>query len=285
MFKITQKRILNANTVYMAFDAPRIAKKALPGQFIMVRNDDNGERVPFTVADYDRESGELAIIFQTVGKSSMQLADKNAGDCIADIVGPLGHPSPLEGYKKACVVAGGLGCAICYPQAKYLRSLGTDVDIVAGFRNSGLFILEDEMRAVADNLVLMTDDGSNGNKGLVTDGLKKLIDSGAKYDIVIAIGPPIMMKFVCKLTKEYGIKTLVSLNPIMIDGTGMCGCCRVTVDGKMKFACVDGPDFDGHLVDFDSLMSRNAMYREEEAHDCNLYKAAREAEENAKHAN
>ncbi len=272
MYKILEKRLLNRDTVFIRAHAPYVAAKALPGQFIILRPTTQSERIPLTIAGYDRESGSIDLIFQTVGATTLALGALEEGEYIADLVGPLGKPSELDGYKSAAVVGGGLGCAIAYPQAKYLSDHGCRVDIIAGFRNQDLIILEDEMRACADRLVLLTDDGSNGKKGLVTDGLRELIESGTHYDIVIAIGPPIMMKFVCKLTAEFGIKTIVSLNPIMIDGTGMCGGCRVTVGGEMKFACVDGPDFDGHKVDFDELMRRNAMYREKENHDCNLFK-------------
>lgn len=280
MFLIKEKKYLNENTVLMRILAPRIASKALPGQFVILRGDEKAERIPLTVADYDREGGTVTVIFQAIGASTMKLADLNEGEYLMDIVGPLGRASELDGVKKAAVIGGGLGCAIAYPQAKYLHEHGASVDIIAGFRSKDIIILEDEMKAACDTLTLLTDDGSNGNKGLVTDGLKALIDAGADYDVVIAIGPAIMMKFVCKLTKEYGIKTVVSMNPIMIDGTGMCGGCRVSVGGEMKFACVDGPDFDGHLVDFDELMKRGKMYREEEQHECNLYRAAKEAQNN-----
>lgn len=281
MFRIIEKKILNENTVLMSIDAPHIAKKAKPGQFIIFRINEFSERVPLTIAGYDADMGSVTIIFQAVGKSTMQLSMLNIGDCLLDFVGPLGTPSELEGYKRVAVIGGGLGCAIAYPQAKYLYEKGAEVDIIAGFRSSDLVILEDEMRSASSSLTVMTDDGSNGNKGLVTDALKKKIENGAAYDLVIAIGPPVMMKFVSLLTKNYGIKTIVSMNPIMIDGTGMCGGCRVTVDGKIKFACVDGPDFDGHLVDFDELIRRNRMYAEQEKeavreYSCNLLKKAEE---------
>ena len=271
MYKIAEKKILNSTTVQMDITAPMIAKKAKPGQFIIFRIDDNSERVPLTIAGTDAVRGTVKIIFQMVGKSTTQLGKMNAGESILDFVGPLGEASHLDGFSRVAVVGGGLGCAIAYPQAKYLHDVRTKVDIIAGFRSRDIVILEEEMKACSDTFKLMTDDGSAGEKGLVTNGLKELIEAGAKYDLVIAIGPPIMMKFVCALTKEYGIKTIVSMNPIMIDGTGMCGCCRVTVGGKMKFACIDGPDFDGHEVDFDELMRRNRMYisQEREA-DCNL---------------
>ena len=257
--------------------APEIAKKAKPGQFIIFRVDEKSERIPLTIAGYDAEKGTVNVIFQKVGKSTMKLGALHEGDELLDFVGPLGTPSELDGYKKVAVIGGGLGCAIAYPQAKYLHEHGADVDMIAGFRSKDIIILEDEMRSASARLVIKTDDGSNGNKGLVTDALKELIEGGAKYDLVIAIGPPVMMKFVCLLTKEYEIKTVVSMNPIMIDGTGMCGCCRVTVGGKIKFACVDGPDFDGHEVDFDELIRRNRTYAEEEReavrdYNCNLLK-------------
>ena len=267
MYNILEKRKLNSLTYYMRVEAPLIARKAQSGQFIILRTNSRGERIPLTIADFDRAAGWVAIIFQAVGKTTMELSELEAGQSLTDFTGPLGLPTELEGYKKAAVVGGGVGCAIAYPQAKHLKELGTHVDMIAGFRNSDMIILEDEMKQVCDTLTLLTDDGSNGNKGLVTDGLKKLIEGGAQYDLVVAIGPPIMMKFVSALTKQYGIKTLVSLNPIMIDGTGMCGGCRVTVGGKTKFACVDGPDFDGHEVDFDELMARLRIYKSKEQKD------------------
>ena len=263
MFRIVSREELNSQTVKMTVEAPRVAAKAKPGQFVIIRADEYGERIPLTIADSDPTSGGVTVIFQTVGASTMKIAAKGAGEYLSDFVGPLGRASELDGYKRVAVVGGGLGCAIAYPQAKYLASVGTEVDVIAGFRTKDLIILEDEMRACG-NLVIVTDDGSNGNKGLVTDALRGLIEGGANYDLVIAIGPPIMMKFVCLLTKEFGIKTVVSMNPIMIDGTGMCGGCRVSVGGETKFACVDGPDFDGHRVDFDLLMRRNNGFREEE---------------------
>ena len=278
MFKIVRKYPLNDTTDFLSVYAPRIAAKALPGQFIIFRVDEQGERIPLTIAGYDREAGTVSVIFQKVGRSTMQLGALHEGDEILDFVGPLGTPSHLDGYSRVAVIGGGLGCAIAYPQAKYLHEQGTQVDIIAGFRTADLIILADEMRACADSLTILTDDGSNGNPGRVTDGLKAKIEAGVKYDLVIAIGPPIMMKFVAALTKEYGIKTVVSMNPIMVDGTGMCGGCRVTVDGQIKFACVDGPDFDGHAVDFDELIRRNRMYADAERHardeHCNLLKQA-----------
>lgn len=278
MYRIKSIEKLNDTTVKMVVDAPFVAAKAKPGQFVIIRRDEKAERVPLTIADYDREAGTVTVIYQSVGVSTMKLAQMKEGEFLSDFAGPLGRASELDGYKRVAVIGGGLGCAIAYPQAKYLASVGTQVDVIAGFRSKDIIILEDEMSSCG-NLVIMTDDGSNGNKGLVTDALKKLIEEGAEYDLVIAIGPPIMMKFVCLLTKEYGIKTIVSMNPIMIDGTGMCGGCRVSVGGETKFACVDGPDFDGHLVDFDLLMRRNTTYREHEQNACNLFK--KEVAENA----
>lgn len=275
MYRIVRKKVLNPTVTLMDVDAPLIAKKAEPGQFIILRVDENGERIPLTVADFDREKGTVTIIFQIVGATTEKLNHLNEGDHIHDFVGPLGVASHTEGLKKVAVVGGGVGCAIAYPIAKKLHNLGCEVHTVAGFRNKDLVILEDEFKACSDIMKIMTDDGSYGTKGLVTDALKELIESGNQYDDVIAIGPLIMMKFVCKLTKEYDIKTVVSMNPIMIDGTGMCGGCRLTVGGETKFACVDGPDFDGHLVDFDEAMERGTIYKEfenrkrEEA--CNLF--------------
>ncbi len=276
MVKIVRKKVLNPTVTLLEVEAPLIAKKAHAGQFIIFRLDEYGERVPLTIADYDREKGTVTIIFQKVGLSTELLADLNEGDTILDFVGPLGMPTEIpEGAKRVCVIGGGVGCAIAYPQAKTLHAEGVSVDVIAGFRSKDIVILEKEFQAASDNFYLMTDDGTYGEKGLVTNKLQELIDGGVKYDCVIAIGPIPMMKFVCKTTEPYGLKTLVSLNPLMIDGTGMCGCCRVTVGGKVRFACVDGPDFDGHQVDFDELMNRNAVYREREAeekerHTCRL---------------
>ena len=275
MFRIIRKAILNPTVVLLDIEAPYIAKKAQPGQFIILRISENGERIPLTIADYDRERGSVTIIFQLVGKTTRELAEMNVGDELLDFVGPLGVASHLEGYKKVAVIGGGLGTAIAYPQAKKLHSLGAEVHSITGFRNKDLIILEEEMRNASDRLIVATDDGSNGNKGFVTNVLKQLIDEGNKYDLVIAIGPLVMMRAVSNLTKEYGIKTLVSMNPVMIDGTGMCGGCRLTVGGKTKFACVDGPDFDGHEVDFDEAMRRQNMYKKQEGasselHTCKL---------------
>ncbi|MFR8664180.1 MAG: sulfide/dihydroorotate dehydrogenase-like FAD/NAD-binding protein [Oscillospiraceae bacterium] len=276
MYKILEKKALNPTVTKMIVDAPLVARKAQPGQFIIFRATEDGERIPLTIADYDREKGTVTIIFQIVGAGTMELNALNEGDCIADFVGPLGTPSHLDGLKKVAVVGGGVGCAIAYPTAKKLHELGAEVHSIVGFRSKDLVILEEEFEAVSNRVVKMSDDGSWGEKGLVTNALEALIKEGNQYDEVIAIGPLVMMKFVCKLTKEYGIKTMVSMNPIMIDGTGMCGGCRLTVGGKTKFACVDGPDFDGHEVDFDEAMHRGGMYRDFEAHareaECNLLK-------------
>lgn len=262
MFKIVRKKELNPTVTLMDIHAPLVAKKAEPGQFIILRVNADGERIPLTIADFDRENGTVTIIFQIVGATTQKLNYLNEGDYIEDFVGPLGVPSHTDGLKKVAVIGGGVGCAIAYPIAKKLHNLGCTVHSIVGFRNKDLLILEDEFNAVSDKLCVMTDDGSAGQKGLVTNALQTLIESGEQYDEIIAIGPLVMMKFVCKLTKEYNIKTTVSMNPIMIDGTGMCGCCRLTVGGQTKFACVDGPDFDGHLVDFDEVITRNSIYRE-----------------------
>ena len=274
MYKIVKKIILNDNVTRMDILAPGIAKKAKPGQFIIIRANDHGERIPLTIADTDIEAGTVTIIFQIVGKTTSVLNRFKEGESVLDFVGPLGTPSHLDGFKKAAVVGGGLGTAISYPQTKALHNMGAEVHAIAGFRNKDLIILEDELKKCSDKTIIMTDDGSNGNQGFVTDALKKLIDEGNQYDVVIAIGPLQMMRAVCNLTKEYGIKTIVSMNPIMIDGTGMCGVCRVTVGGETKFACVDGPDFDGHLVDFEEAILRNRTFVEEEKRsrdeDCNL---------------
>ena len=274
-----KKQTLNANTKLMVIDAPHVARKAEPGQFIILRVSAEGERIPLTIADFDREKGSVTIIFQEVGATTQALGSLNEGECLHDFVGPLGKASELEGLKKVAVVGGGLGCAIAYPQAKKLHEMGAEVDLIAGFRSKDIIILEDEMKNACTNLHIVTDDGSNGRKALVTQVLKELIDAGNQYDAVIAIGPMIMMKFVCETTRPYGIKTIVSMNTIMVDGTGMCGGCRLTVGGETKFACVDGPDFDGHLVDFDGAMRRGAMYKAQERaaverreEHCNLYK-------------
>ena len=274
MYQIVKKKVLNPTVTLMEIDAPLVAKKAEPGQFIILRVDAAGERIPLTVADFDREKGTVTIIFQIVGATTEALNHLEEGDSLHDFVGPLGVPSHTEGLRKVAVVGGGVGCAIAYPIAKKLHRQGAVVHSVVGFRSHDLVILEDEFAAVSDKLCMMTDDGSHGTRGLVTNALKELIESGEQYDEVIAIGPLVMMKFVAALTREYGIKTVVSMNPIMIDGTGMCGGCRLTVGGKTKFACVDGPEFDGFEVDFDEAIHRGSMYREFEAHareeSCNL---------------
>lgn len=274
MYKILVKKTLNSQTKLMSVLAPRVAKKALPGQFIILRLDEKGERIPLTIADYDREEGSVTVIFQEVGATTKRLGQLNEGDFILDFAGPLGKPTETEGFKKICIVGGGLGTAIAYPQAKALFNAGAVVDCILGFRNRDLIILEDEMKKVSRNLYITTDDGSNGNKGFVTDVLRGLLEKGEEYDAVIAIGPLVMMRAVSELTRGYNIKTIVSMNSIMVDGTGMCGGCRVIVGGETKFACVDGPDFDGHLVDFDVAINRSRMYIDEEKqsekHKCRL---------------
>ena len=275
MYLILKKEALNPTVTRMVIDAPLIAKKAEPGQFIILRVHEDGERIPLTIADFDREQGTVTIIFQIVGATTELLNHLEEGDSLHDFVGPLGRPSETEGLKKVAVIGGGVGCAIAYPVAKKLHQQGAQVHAIVGFRNKDLVILEEEFRAVSDRFVPMSDDGSWGEKGLVTNALEQLIAAGEQYDEVIAIGPLVMMKFVTQLTKQHNIKTVVSMNPIMIDGTGMCGGCRLTVGGKTKFACVDGPDFDGFEVDFDEAMARGTMYRDFERHayeeTCNLF--------------
>ena len=265
MYKIVRKKDLNSAVCLLEIEAPFVAKKAKAGQFIIFRIDEMGERIPLTIAGYDREKGTVTIIFQKVGFSTIALGNMNEGDYIQDFVGPLGKPSEVEGHKKVCVVGGGVGCAIALPTAQAFKEAGAEVDVIVGFRSKDIVILEDEFRAASDNMYLMTDDGSYGEHGFVTVKLQQLLEAGNQYDCVLAIGPIPMMKFVSKTTEPFGVKTMVSLNPIMIDGTGMCGGCRVTVGGETKFACVDGPEFDGHQVDYAELMSRNATYREREA--------------------
>ncbi|MBR3848373.1 MAG: sulfide/dihydroorotate dehydrogenase-like FAD/NAD-binding protein [Oscillospiraceae bacterium] len=276
MYEIIKKEALNPTVVRMVIKAPEVAHRANAGQFVILRADDNSERIPLTIADFDREAGTVTIIFQIVGAGTEVLNHKNEGDCISDFAGPLGKKTETEGLKTVAVVGGGVGSAIAYPVAKKLHEQGTFVDAICGFRTRDLVILEDEFKAASSEFHLLTDDGSYGEHGLVTDALRALIESGRKYDEVIAIGPLPMMKFVSLLTKEYGIKTVVSMNPIMIDGTGMCGGCRLTVGGETKFACVDGPEFDGHLVDFDEAMRRSKMYADFQKHSyedtCNLFK-------------
>lgn len=275
MVKIIRKEHLNSTVGKLILEAPLIAKKAQPGQFVILRSKADSERIPLTIADFDRESGTITIIYQIVGAGTMELDSLQPGEFLEDLVGPLGKASETQGLKKVAVIGGGVGCAIAYPLAKKLHQQGCTVHSVIGFRSAELVILEAEFQSVSDRLCLMTDDGSYGQKGLVTQALEALIAEGNQYDEVIAIGPLPMMKFVCLLTKKYGIKTTVSMNPIMIDGTGMCGGCRLTVGGQTKFACVDGPDFDGHQVDFDEAMHRGGMYRTFEAHareeSCHLY--------------
>ena len=275
-YKIVKKADLNSQIYLMEIEAPLVARKAAPGQFVILRIDEKGERVPFTIADFDKEKGTVTVIIQAVGKTTKDLSKLNEGDTILDFAGPLGMPTPLEGLKKVAVIGGGLGTAIAYPQAKKLKELGAEVTAISGFRSKEYIILEDEMNAVSDKLIITTDDGSNGLHGFVTDRLREELESGEKYDEVIAIGPLVMMRAVCNLTKEFGIPTTVSMNPVMIDGTGMCGGCRVIVDGETKFACVDGPDFDGFEVDFDEAISRSRSYTDFEKHAyeeaCNLYK-------------
>lgn len=275
VFKIIEKKQLNDVTFSMTIHAPLVAQNIQPGQFVMVMTDEDSERIPLTISDFDKEKGSVTIVFQAIGASTIKLSHKNEGEEIAHFAGPLGAATELEGIKNACVIGGGVGCAIALPQAKWLKNNGAMVDLVAGFRNKDIIILENEMIENSTNCIICTDDGSYGTKGFVTNVLKENIEKGKQYDCVIAIGPIPMMRAVSELTKEYGIKTIVSLNPIMIDGTGMCGGCRVKVGGQVKFACVDGPDFDGHQVDFAELMIRNNMYRKQEAeakdHICRMY--------------
>ena len=276
MYRIVRKEALKPTVILYEIEAPMVAKKAEPGQFIILRVDEKGERIPITIHDYDREKGTVTIIVQTVGATTEKLSHKQQGDCLHDFVGPLGRPTETEGKKKVCVVGGGVGCAIAYPVLKKFHDCGAEVHAVVGFKSKDVVILEDKFKAVSSVLKVCTDDGSYGQKGLVTEALKQLLDAGNQYDEIFAIGPMVMMKFVCKTTAPYGVPTTVSMSPIMIDGTGMCGGCRLTVGGQTKFACVDGPDFDGDLVDFDEAMARGTMYRPFEAHAreaaCNLFK-------------
>ena len=269
MYRIIEKEALNPTVSRMVIEAPLVANKARAGQFIILRVDEKGERIPLTIAGFDRAAGTVTIIYQIVGATTMRLDKLKAGDALSDFVGPLGKPTEIEGLRRVAVVGGGVGCAIALPVARALFEAGTEVDTVVGFRNKDLVILEEEFRSVSKEFKMMTDDGSHGQKGLVTDALRTLLEQ-KEYDEVIAIGPLIMMKFVSQLTKESGVKTVVSMNPIMIDGTGMCGGCRLTVGGETKFACVDGPDFDGHQVDFDLAMERGRTYRAFEEEQCNL---------------
>ena len=276
MYRIVRKEALKPTVILYEIEAPMVAKKAEPGQFIILRVDENGERIPITIHDYDREKGTVTIIVQTVGATTEKLSHKQQGEFIQDFVGPLGRPTETEGKKKVCVVGGGVGCAIAYPVLKKFHDCGAEVHAVVGFKNKDVVILEDKFKSASDVMKLVTDDGSYGEKGLVTDALKQLIEEGNQYDEIFAIGPAIMMKFVSKTTEPYGIPTTVSMSPIMVDGTGMCGCCRLSVGGEMKFACVDGPDFDGHKVDWDESLKRGKMYFDWERHKheevCNLFK-------------
>jgi ferredoxin--NADP+ reductase len=277
MFKILEKRTLAPAMILMRIDAPRIARKAMPGQFIILRVMEGGERIPLTIADFDRDEGWITIIFQEVGNTTRLLGTLESGDYIKDFVGPLGRVSELDGKQRVLCIGGGVGTAPLYPQIKYLHGKGAQVDVILGARNKDYIILEDDIRKICNNLHIATDDGSYGHKGFVSDILKQLMEQGNQYDEVIAIGPLIMMKVVSDITREYGIPTTVSMNPIMVDGTGMCGGCRVTVGGEIRYACVDGPDFDGHKVDFDEAMRRQSMYKAEEKveHDCNLFPGGR----------
>ena len=276
MYKIVRKEALKPTVILYEIEAPMVAKKAQPGQFIILRVDENGERIPITIHDYDREKGTVTIIVQTIGATTEKLSHKAEGESIQDFVGPLGKPTETEGKKKVCVVGGGVGCAIAYPVLKKFHDCGAEVHAVVGFKNKDLVILEDKFKAVSSVLKVCTDDGSYGQQGMVTDALKELLDAGNVYDEIFAIGPAIMMKFVCKTTEPYGVPTTVSMSPIMVDGTGMCGGCRLTVGGETKFACVDGPDFDGHKVDWDETLKRGSMYFDWERHKyeetCNLFK-------------
>lgn len=276
MYKIVKKKVLNPTITMMDISAPLVAKKAEAGQFIILRVDSEGERIPLTIAGYDRKAGTVKIIFQIVGGTTMRLNAKNEGDFIEDFVGPLGCPTKTEGIQKVCIVGGGVGCAIALPLAQKFHELGAEVYSIIGFRNKDMLILEDEFKACSKHLTIMTDDGSYGRKGVVTLPLQEILNSGERFDEVITIGPLIMMKFVVATTKPFAVPTTVSMNPIMIDGTGMCGGCRLTVGGKTKFACVDGPDFNGFEVDFDEAMERANMYQEfeqkERDHCCNLFK-------------
>ena len=276
MYKIVRKEALKPTVILYEIEAPMVAKKAQPGQFIILRVDENGERIPITIHDYDREKGTVTIIVQTIGATTEKLSHKAEGESIQDFVGPLGKPTETEGKKKVCVVGGGVGCAIAYPVLKKFHDCGAEVHAVVGFKNKDLVILEDKFKAVSSVLKVCTDDGSYGQQGMVTDALKELLDAGNVYDEIFAIGPAIMMKFVCKTTEPYGVPTTVSMSPIMVDGTGMCGGCRLTVGGETQFACVDGPDYDGHKVDWDETLKRGRMYFDWERHKyeetCNLFK-------------
>lgn len=271
MNKILSKRKLSENVNEYVIEAPLIAKHAKAGQFVILRVDEDGERVPFTLCDMDKKAGTITLLIQSIGYSTYKLAEMNIGDYIHDIAGPLGNATDLSSYKRILLVGGGIGIAVIYPQAKHLKNENKAVDAIMGARNKSLILYENEMSSAVDNLYIVTDDGSYVEKGFVTDKLRDLLDKGEKYDAVFAVGPLMMMKAVCDVTKEYGIKTIVSMNSIMVDGTGMCGCCRLTVGGETKYACVDGPEFDGHLIDFEEARSRQAFYKEQEAeHVCRI---------------
>ncbi len=275
MFTIVKKRPLNEWVTWMDIEAPLIARKARAGQFIILRVNETGERIPLTIADHDEEKGTITIIYQKVGKTTLLLDTLSEGEAILDLVGPLGKATEIEGFAKVAIIGGGVGCAIAYPEAKAFHQAGAQVDMIAGFRSQDIIMLEEEMAAASSRLFVMTDDGSNGNKGFVTAKLQELLDAGETYDMVLAIGPLPMMRAVSQVTKTAGIKTLVSMNPIMIDGTGMCGGCRLTVGGETKFACVDGPEFDAHEVDWDEAMKRLTPYKQEEQHACRLFQQDR----------
>lgn len=264
MFEIFSKKTLAERVNEYVIYAPLVAKHCLAGQFIILRTHEGGERVPFTICDYSRKDGTVSILVQEVGYTTQQLAYMQEGDCLKDFVGPLGNPTDLAEYKNICLIGGGIGSAVIYPQAKQLKSIGKSCDVIIGARNQSLLVYEEDFASFASNLYVVTDDGSKGEKGFVTDMLKKLVEGGKKYDCVFAVGPLAMMKSVCALTKEYDIPTIVSMNSMMVDGTGMCGCCRVSVGGQTKYACVDGPEFDGHLIDFDEAILRSRMYKEHE---------------------
>ena len=272
MYPIIEVQDLNPEVVRLVVEAPAIARKHQPGQFIILRIDETGERIPLTVNETDPEKGTVTVVFQKVGATTMQLASLQPGDALQDLVGSLGKPTDFGNAKRVAVIGGGLGTAIAYPEAKELHDKGIAVDLIAGFRTASLIFMGEKLQAACDNLILVTDDGSNGRRGFVTDALRERLNSGIRYDLVIAIGPVVMMDFVCRLTKEYGIRTLVSMNTVMIDGTGMCGCCRVKVDGEYKHACIDGPDFDGHKVDFTSVMERSVQFRQYETQALNNYR-------------
>ena len=270
MYRILEKRRLNPTVTLMRIDAPAVAKKAKAGQFIILRTDSNGERVPFTICDYSRKNGTVSIMVQEVGATTMGLASMNEGDCLADFVGPLGNPTDLDQYKKILLVGGGIGSAVIYPQAKQLKKEGKDFEIILGARNKDLFFYLDEFSSFAPTHIV-TDDGSLGEKGFVTDKINQLFEKGKQFDVIFSVGPLNMMKFVTKLAEKYGVKSIVSMNSLMVDGTGMCGCCRLTVDGKVKYACIDGPEFDGAQVDFDEAILRSTTYKEfEKEHICNI---------------